>query len=100
MANKMLLSILTAAIVVGGSAFYGGMKYAQSQSPKGQFSRANLQNLSPEERQQRIQQFGGLGMGSRSGGLGSRTAAVSLLEKFSLKTTRVSPLRCETADQS
>ena len=72
--NKILLGVFAVVVVVGGGSFYGGMKYAESKSTRGQFSRADLQNLSPEERQQRIQQFGSLGMGSRNGGSGNRAA--------------------------
>src|SRR3989338_8341182 len=72
--NKTLLSIVAVAVVVGGSAFYGGMKYSEYKNSRGQFSRSDLQNLSPEERQQRIQQFGVSGMGSRNGGAENRTA--------------------------
>lgn len=52
--NKILLIIFVVAVMVGGGAFYGGMKYQQSKIP----FRQNFQNLSPEERQQRIQQMG------------------------------------------
>ena len=72
--KKLLPIFIVTILVAGGGAFYGGMKYAQSRSPQGRFSQASFQNLSPEERQQRIQQFGGSGMGSRNGGSGNRTA--------------------------
>ena len=77
MNKTLLLSIMAVVVVVGGGAFYGGMKYAQSRNPRGQFSRADLQNLSPEERQQRLQELGvnggagfrgGAGGGQRGGG--------------------------------
>ena len=56
---KKSLSIFVAAIlVVGGGSFYGGMKYAQSKAPQGRMSQVDFQNLSPEERQQRIRDFG------------------------------------------
>lgn len=60
------------AIAVGGASFYGGMKYAESRGQRGEFSRANFQNLSSEDRQQRIREFGanvggGLGSGQRGG---------------------------------
>jgi len=58
--KKTLLSILAVAVVVGGGAFYGGMKYAE--------------NKAVSDRQQRIQQFGGSGTGFRNGGSGNRTA--------------------------
>ena len=56
--NKLITPIIAVAVVVGGVAFYGGIKYAESKSPRGVFSRAALQNLSPEERQQRFQELG------------------------------------------
>lgn len=74
--NKLIISVIAVAVVVGGGAFFGGMKYAESKSPRGQFSRADFQNLSPEERQQRIQQFGanvgGAFGGDHAGGSGFR----------------------------
>ncbi len=58
--NKVV-PIIIALIVVGGGAFYGGMKYAESKSsadnPASNFR--DLQNLSPEERQKQIEQMGG-----------------------------------------
>jgi len=49
---KKLLPIIIAIVIVGGGAFYGGMKYGQSKTPLGNFSRQSFQNLSEEERQQ------------------------------------------------
>src|SRR3990167_7256783 len=78
--NKLITIVIATAVVVGGVAFFGGMKYAESKSPRGRVSQAdfqNLQNLSPEERQQRLQELGanagagfrgGAGGGQRSGG--------------------------------
>jgi len=62
---KKILPIIVLVIVVGGAAFYGGMKYAQNKASSG-FVREdleNLRNLSAEERQQRLQE---LGMGGRT----------------------------------
>ena len=56
--NKLVTSVIAVAVIVGGGAFYGGMKYTEGKSPAGQFSRGDFQNLSPEERQQRFQGLG------------------------------------------
>ncbi len=70
---KKILPIIIAVIIVGGGSFYAGMKYGQSSSAKtgqGGISQAdfqNLRNLSPEERQQRLQQLGANANGFQSG---------------------------------
>ncbi|MFH1758985.1 MAG: hypothetical protein ABH822_00275 [Patescibacteria group bacterium] len=59
--KKTILITIAVAIIVGASAFYGGMKYAASGNPRNGFSPQdfqNLQNLSPEERQQRMEEMG------------------------------------------
>jgi hypothetical protein len=77
--NKLIPIVIATAVVVGGGAFFGGMKYAESKSFQGRVSQIdfqNLQNLSPEERQQRLQELGanaggfrgGAGIGQRGGG--------------------------------
>src|SRR3989338_4027104 len=78
--NKLIAIVIAVAVVVGGGAFFGGMKYAESKSLRGRVSQAdfqNLQNLSPEERQQLLQELGanagagfrgGAGGGQRGGG--------------------------------
>lgn len=67
--KKILPIILAVAVVVGGGAFYAGMKYGQTKTPAGftQKDFQNLRNLSPEERQQRLQQMGTAGIGFRGG---------------------------------
>ncbi len=59
---KKVLLIVIAFIIIGGGAFYGGMKYAESRNSKGQFSHIDFQNLSPEERQQKFQEMGAAGI--------------------------------------
>lgn len=56
--NKLITTIIAVAVIVGGGAFYGGMKYTESKSPRSEFSSADFQSLSPEERQQRFQELG------------------------------------------
>src|SRR3989344_5463964 len=81
--NKTVVSIIAVVIIVGGGAFYGGMKYAESKSPRGRFSQADfqsMQNFSLEERQQRIQEFGANVGGARGfgrGGMGNRGGFVA-----------------------
>ncbi len=66
--NKLITIVIAVSVVVGGGAFYGGMKYAQSHAP--QRNAQGFQNLSHEESQQRIRQFGGSGGGNRWAGGG------------------------------
>lgn len=61
---KKLLPIIIVVIVVGVGAFYGGMKYGQS---KGSQSAGSFVNLTPEQRQARLQQFGAGGVGAQRG---------------------------------
>ena len=58
--KKIIPIIVILILVVGGGAFYGGMKYGQSKIP----SRQALQNLSPEQRQQLLQGRTGGGTGA------------------------------------
>jgi len=53
---KKTIPIFVALIlVIGGGAFYGGMKYQQSKGSFGNLTRQNFQNLSEEQRQQLLQ---------------------------------------------
>ncbi len=65
--NKKLTIIILSitAVVIASLTFYGGMRYAGKKS-LGVFQ-GNLQNLSSQERQQRVQQMGA-NFGGRNGG--------------------------------
>jgi hypothetical protein len=58
--KKILPILILTVLIVGGGAFFAGMKYGQSRGSNS-LSRADFQNLSPEERQQRMQQTGTVG---------------------------------------
>ena len=63
----MKKNIIIAAVIVlfvGVGAFYGGMQYAQSKTT-GTRGNGGFANLSPAERQARLQQFGANGAGGR-----------------------------------
>jgi len=45
--KKIITVVAIVAVVVGGGAFYGGMKYVQGRGGRGNFT-----NLTPEQRQQ------------------------------------------------
>ena len=75
MTNKIIiLVIILTALIFGGGGFFGGMKYSESKSPNAsaQANFQNLQNLSPEERQQRFQQMGVNGGAFRTGRSGAQ----------------------------
>ena len=56
MNKNAIISLVVVAIVFGGGGFYGGMKYGQG---KGTFSAQNIQNMTPEQRQQMFASRGG-----------------------------------------
>ena len=71
--TKIIAVIIIGLVIVGGGSFYAGMKYGQSKNSNVSSGGAgNFANLTPEERQARIQQFGGAGggriRGSQAGG--------------------------------
>lgn len=70
--NKTIIAIVIGIIIVGGASFYGGMAYGQSKKSATVQGAGNFANLSPEERQARIQQFGG-GTNAAGGQRGART---------------------------
>lgn len=68
--KKIIYAVVAVAVLVGSGAFYGGMKYAQGQSGRGNFA-----NLTPEQRQQLTANAGagfrggaGQGRGGMNGG--------------------------------
>ncbi len=70
---KKILPVIIAVVVVGCSAFYGGMKYGQSNvlTGSGQGAIAGFANLTPEQRQQRLQQMGAGAAGAQFGSRGN-----------------------------
>lgn len=69
MNRKFIVTTVIVFIVGGTAGFFGGMKYAQSKNAQGRNAFvAGLQNLSPEERQQRLNQL--QADGGRRGALG------------------------------
>ena len=68
MSKKFITIILISNLIVIGVGVYGGIKYAESGSLRNEFSRADFQNLSPEERQQRFSATGGRASGDHEGG--------------------------------
>jgi len=62
---KKLILFIIVLIIVGAGAFLGGMKYQQNKISS---QRTSFQNLSPEERQQRLRELGAnTGAGFRGG---------------------------------
>lgn len=61
--------IIAVALIFGGGGFYAGMKYAEGKSTSGitQGDFQNFRNLTPQQRQQRMQQLGINGNGFRIG---------------------------------
>ncbi len=80
---KKIIPIFVALIlVVGGGAFYGGMKYQQSKSSFGNLTRQNFQNLSEEQRQQLLQGNVGGSFGQGTGrGAGSNFLSGEVITK-------------------
>jgi hypothetical protein len=65
--KKPLPIFIIILLVVGAGAFYGGMEYQQNKNPLSQGDFQNFRNLSPEERQARLQQFGANGIRGQGG---------------------------------
>lgn len=79
---KRIIPIFVALIlVVGGGAFYGGMKYQQSKSSFGNLTRQNFQNLSDEQRQQLFQGNRGGSLQRGMGGVGANLLSGEVIAK-------------------
>lgn len=65
--KKQIITIIGITATVVGGSFYAGVKYGQNKIFSSRGGAAAFANLSPGERQARMQQFGG-GMGTRAGG--------------------------------
>lgn len=71
--KNIVIAVVATAVIVGGGAFYGGMQYGKQFVAPTQDDRQNFRDLSADERQQRMQQFGqGMpgGSGARPGNRG------------------------------
>ncbi|MBU4223931.1 hypothetical protein KJ934_01770 [Patescibacteria group bacterium] len=83
--NNKIIAIIVGVILVGGSSFYAGMKYGQSNPlnlKQGNFSAQGGQNLTPEQRQQRAREFGGTaGIGTRAGRAGAGFIGGEIISK-------------------
>ena len=80
---KKILPIIIVVVIVAGGSFFAGMKYGQSKGGNNLSQRpfGNFDNLSAEERQQRIQQMGAAGVGFRGNREGSDFASGEIISK-------------------
>ena len=80
---KKILPIVIIVIVVAAGAFFAGMKYGQSKN-SGNLSRGGFQNfanMTPEERQQRMQEMGANVGGMRAGNRGEAFNGGEIISK-------------------
>jgi len=71
MSKKFIITIILSHLIAIGAGIYGGIKYAQNRDSSGarSFLPENFQNLSPEQRQQFMQERGREGtLVKRNGG--------------------------------
>ena len=79
MNKKALVIAIVALLIGGGGGFFGGMKYAQMQPSSVRAGFAQFQNLTPEQRQQMLQNGGGTVV--RRGGSGANFVTGEILSK-------------------
>ncbi|MBI2635179.1 MAG: hypothetical protein HYW79_01390 [Parcubacteria group bacterium] len=85
--NKQIIAIIAVAAIALGGSFYGGMKYVQSKGLSSGRGAAAFANLSPEERQARMQQFGVGAGGVRSGTQGGGFVSGEIIASDSKSVT-------------
>jgi len=80
---KKILPIIIIVVIAAAGSFFAGMKYGQSKNSSVLSQRGfqNFDNLSPEERQQRIQQMGTAGVGFRGNREDSGFASGEIISK-------------------
>ncbi len=79
--HKLIVGSIVGIIIVSGGTFYAGMKYDQTRTANARTNGGNrFANLTPEERQARVQQFG-MGGGMGRGMLGSGFATGEVISK-------------------
>lgn len=101
--QKILPVIIIAVLIVGVGAFYGGIKYQQNtrQNFFGEnLGGQNFRNLSPEERQARLQQFGADGTAAMPGGMRDRNGAGFASGKIIAKDDKSITIKLPDANQS
>ena len=76
--NKTIIIAIVAILVVGSVSFYAGMQYGKS---KNQTASGNFANLSPQERQARMQPGGGGAGGPRGTRAGANFATGEIISK-------------------
>lgn len=72
---KKILPVIIIVLIVGAGAFYGGMQYDKSKNSASNLSAAAFANLSPQERQARLQQMSANGQGAQGTGQRSNRAS-------------------------
>jgi hypothetical protein len=82
--KKIIYAVVAVAVLVGSGAFYGGMKYAQGQSGRGNFA-----NLTPEQRQQLTANAGAGFRGGAGQGRGGLNGGFTIGEILSKDDTSI-----------